>query len=74
MTRSKSLSLYRWALPLTDGVNDWDPLHCGMSERELHLVDEAQLGGYVLELISIVHRCGIANEASADALEFVVNF
>ena len=28
----------RWALPLTDGVGDWDPSNCGMPVRELSLV------------------------------------
>ena len=41
-----------WALSLTDGVDDWNPSHCGMPGREFLLVDRAQLAGYLLELVS----------------------
>ena len=39
-----------WALLLTDKVGISDPSDCGMPGRELLLVDEAQLVGYLLGL------------------------
>ena len=36
------------ALSLADEVGVWDPSYCGMPGRELLVVDEAQLVGYLL--------------------------
>ena len=47
-----SLFVLDWALPLLDGVDNWDPSHCGMTARELIQIDEAHLARYLLELIS----------------------
>ena len=47
-----SLLVQWWALPFTDGVNNWNPSHCGWPERRLLLVDKAQLTGYLLKLLS----------------------